>query len=555
MRYLLALLFCLCVLFNKSYGQTCTGSLGDPIINIDFGAGPTLLSPNTYSQVTNYKYTTTQVEDGEYTIKNSLVGDHPTGWWQRGDHTTIDGSGYMMVVNASKDPGEFYRATITGLCPGTTYEFAAWVLNLLVSSDGIKPNISFTIQTSDGAVFTKETGDLKNSDSEWHQHGTFFMTPAGSGTVTIIMRNKASGGAGNDIAIDDITFRACGSVISSRFEAAPGATVTDCSGKTVSYNMVCTAGAGYTDPAFQWQQNTSGVWEDIPGANATSYQAVISSAAAGDYNFRMAIAERASIASAYCRIYSNILTIRVNQSPDNVTVTPDASICIGDALQLAASGGDTYAWTPNTSLSDANIANPIASPTNDTRYVVQINNANGCYITRPVLVTVTQRPAAYAGKDVKIHRGQSVTLNGLATGKTHYWTPSTGLSSDTALNVVIWPAQDITYTLHSITGAPCNFEATDDVFIRVYDKVVIPNTFTPNNDGVNDYWNIEALGTYPAADTQVFNRQGIRIFQAKGYDKPWDGTFAGKPLPAAAYYYKIDLKDGQVFSGWVMIIR
>jgi gliding motility-associated-like protein len=85
--------------------------------------------------------------------------------------------------------------------------------------------------------------------------------------------------------------------------------------------------------------------------------------------------------------------------------------------------------------------------------------------------------------------------------------------------------------------------------------VVVPNTFTPNNDGINDTWNIEALETYPLSITQVFNRYGTLIFQSIGYGKPWDGRQNGKPVPEGTYYYKIDLKNGQIFSGWLAILR
>lgn len=629
---LLALLFCLCLLLNKSYGQSCTGSLGDPIINVDFGSGQPVLSANTYSYLTDYQYSAGQIEDGYYSIKNSTVGDHPEGWWQTGDHTSTDGTGYMMVINATKQIGktEFFRQTITGLCPGTTYEFGAWVLNLLIPLNGIKPNITFTIQTASGSK-SIGTGDLSNGDPEWHQHALLFTTPPGSGTAILIMTNSAPGGGGNDIAIDDITFRACGPIITSAFATTSSLSVDACEGESLSYQLSSKAGPGYSDPVYQWQKNTSGNWVDIPGATTLSYTAVFPSAVPGTYQFRITTAERINFANSSCRSASNTLIVNVNSPPakviigpnavcegqpisfsstsgdtyswtgpngfkwnqqtvtinsaklsdagpytvvvtrancsttitNDVTVTPkvtaqvsaDAAICIGDAVQLQASGGTSYVWTPAAGLSNPNIANPIASPASDTKYTVKVIGANDCFDTAPVMVSVTQRPVATAGKDIIIYEGQSVTLDGAAVGKTHFWTPSTSLSSDTALHAIASPTEDITYTLHSVSGAPCNFDATDQVFIRVYQKVIIPNTFTPNNDGVNDTWNVKALSTYPTADTQIFDRQGFKVFQTTGYAKPWDGTFAGKPLPAAAYYYKIDLKNGQIMSGWVTVLR
>jgi gliding motility-associated-like protein len=85
---------------------------------------------------------------------------------------------------------------------------------------------------------------------------------------------------------------------------------------------------------------------------------------------------------------------------------------------------------------------------------------------------------------------------------------------------------------------------------------VIPNTFTPNGDGINDLWAIKYLDSYTAGTVKIYNRNGGLIFQSKGYPKAWNGTFNGRPLPTGVYYYVIDLKDGSpVRSGDVSILR
>lgn len=83
----------------------------------------------------------------------------------------------------------------------------------------------------------------------------------------------------------------------------------------------------------------------------------------------------------------------------------------------------------------------------------------------------------------------------------------------------------------------------------------IPNTFTPNGDGINDFWNIPGLNSYPSATINIFNRYGQAVYQSAGYAKPFDGTSKGKQLPAGVYYYIINLKRGDVLSGSVTILR
>ncbi|WP_166727717.1 putative Ig domain-containing protein [Mucilaginibacter gilvus] len=106
---------------------------------------------------------------------------------------------------------------------------------------------------------------------------------------------------------------------------------------------------------------------------------------------------------------------------------------------------------------------------------------------------------------------------------------------------------------------PCTVpEASDEVTITLLapPSIHIPNTFTPNGDGLNDTWNIPDLAFYPKCVVKIFSRYGTELIQSKGYSKAWDGTFSGKLLPAGVYYYIIDTKDGQpTLSGNVTILR
>ncbi|MBD1363017.1 beta-propeller fold lactonase family protein [Mucilaginibacter sp. ZT4R22] len=86
--------------------------------------------------------------------------------------------------------------------------------------------------------------------------------------------------------------------------------------------------------------------------------------------------------------------------------------------------------------------------------------------------------------------------------------------------------------------------------------VAIPNTFTPNGDGVNDTWNLSFLQGYPKATVSVLNRWGDKVYSSIGYAVPWDGKYKDAFLPSGTYYYVINPKDGQpVISGWVALIR
>ncbi|MCU0395070.1 MAG: hypothetical protein MUF29_04125, partial [Chitinophagaceae bacterium] len=110
-------------------GQICTGSLGDPVVNIHFGAGNNPGAPLPGS-IVSYSYTSVACpDDGFYTLSNNSIGCFGNTWHNLSeDHTPNDQGGYMMVVNASTAAGVFYVDTVRGLCGGTTYEFAAWIV-------------------------------------------------------------------------------------------------------------------------------------------------------------------------------------------------------------------------------------------------------------------------------------------------------------------------------------------------------------------------------------------------------------------------------------------
>lgn len=237
---------------------------------------------------------------------------------------------------------------------------------------------------------------------------------------------------------------------------------------------------------------------------------------------------------------------------------PNSSICLGDQVQLTAFNGVTYNWTPALSLNSANIANPIASPTTTTVYTVSIIDVNGCSNTGSVTITVNSMPTVDAGFDEIIESGQSVQLN--ATGaSTYIWTPATWLSDPFEPNPVSTPAQTITYY---VTGTDLNgCSGTDSMTVTVVKEpiVYIATAFSPNDDGINDFFGISEHDNFTFRTLQVFNRWGEVIFSTTDISDWWDGTFENKEQPIATYIYVILGEDSKgkaySFQGNVTLIR
>jgi gliding motility-associated-like protein len=164
-----------------------------------------------------------------------------------------------------------------------------------------------------------------------------------------------------------------------------------------------------------------------------------------------------------------------------------------------------------------------------------------------------------AGRDSIILEGGNLTLTPTVTGNdlTYLWTGTPApinLSSTTALNPIASPINDITYTLKATARGGC--ARTDEVFIKVLKYPIIPNTFTPNNDGIHDFWVIKYLESYPDCRVQVFTRAGQLVFESRRYLKPWNGTLDGKSLPFDTYYYVIEPGTGRKpITGYVTIVK
>ncbi|MBV9989485.1 MAG: gliding motility-associated C-terminal domain-containing protein [Chitinophagaceae bacterium] len=620
--------------------QLCTGSLGDPVVHITFGNDNTPNGP-LKAGVTNMTYVTGCPNDGSYTITNLSFGCFSNTWHLlAGDHTGDVGGRYMLI-NASLEPSDFYVDTVSGLCGNTVYEFATWAGNVLRPSAcngaGIKPNLTFRIETVTGTILQEfSSGDIPNSSAkEWHQYGTFFVTPATAATVVLRIRNNSKGGCGNDLMLDDITFRPCGPKVSAYADNDTTGYIDVCENDQKDFHFAASYSAGFTDPVLQWQisKDSGKTWADIAGEQGTGFTRKPTKA--GLYKYRVSIAERANFASTSCRIASNITAITVNPAPSLPTFNPvlgctgtptrmDApegsdytyqwtgphqfsstqpsvvipstqysdsglyrivisvlgcvqtdtfylhvapgakatvgaggSICEGTGITLSASGGAGYAWTPVAGLSDAHIANPFASPVDTTVYKVVVTNQYGCKDSAQVILNVWKKPTVNAGPDQRIFEDESTSLHGSVGGTSvdYSWTPVVYMTNSNSLTPVVRPPDNFTYTLTGTSELGCGV-ATDDVVIKVYKKIKPPNAFSPNGDGVNDTWVISGLDTYPESLVRVFDRGGHIVFQSVSTEKIWDGTYKGKPVPVATYYYTINPGTGQpAMSGWVLVIR
>jgi gliding motility-associated-like protein len=249
----------------------------------------------------------------------------------------------------------------------------------------------------------------------------------------------------------------------------------------------------------------------------------------------------------------------------------DQTMCPGTEIQLEATGGVSYQWSPAEGLSDPNIANPIASPEETTLYTVEIMDNCGNTFNDEVLITVENDQfeveiISAAGIISEVPLGIEVIFSANVSpddegNYTYLWSSVMGsiTSSLSDSSVTIIPDQLGTETISvqliaengCIGEASINFEVTGTEY-------AIPNVFTPNGDDINDVFKVYHNNVAIAVSSlNVYNRWGQKVFETSN-DNAWDGTYNGEPAQSDVYIYHAILEiNGERVeeSGEITLLR
>ncbi|WP_170971087.1 PKD domain-containing protein [Ilyomonas limi] len=266
---------------------------------------------------------------------------------------------------------------------------------------------------------------------------------------------------------------------------------------------------------------------------------------------------------------SDTVNVRVIE-PVNVIAQND-TLCLGENATLQVSGAKLYNWSPAVFLSDATSGAPVFKAAKDTTitYTVTGTDEKKCFAdTKNVTVKVYPIPhIEIADKQIDLNVGSSVQLmmKSSADITQWRWSPSTFLSDASAQNPIATPKQSITYTCVASNNGSCF--ARDQISINVMcnqANMFVPNTFSPNGDGINDHFFPRGQGVFNIKSLRVFNRWGQVVFEKNNFlpnveNDGWDGTFKGQPLASDVYVYMIEITcDNNAvvpFKGNVTLLR
>ena len=271
-------------------------------------------------------------------------------------------------------------------------------------------------------------------------------------------------------------------------------------------------------------------------------------------------------------------TIQVTVNiPPVVNVSGPDSVCLGQSAQLTATGASIYNWSPTEGLNNPNIGNPLATPdasqigglpSNVITYIVTGYDSKKCFSdVDSIHVTAFNYPVITLVPNATINVGSSYQINASATTNvvSMNWVPSNTLSCSNCLTPLATPTKTTKYDLTVINDGGC--ATTDSIRVQVIcdgSNFFVPNTFSPNGDGVNDRFIVNGVGLNVIPSITIYNRWGQIVFQKSNFapNTPadaWDGTYNGQPAPSDVYVYTIQILCNNAtlipYHGNVTLIR
>ncbi|MBC7886309.1 MAG: PKD domain-containing protein [Ferruginibacter sp.] len=328
----------------------------------------------------------------------------------------------------------------------------------------------------------------------------------------------------------------------------------------VSFNNLSTIADG-TENAFTYLWNFD---DPLSGANNGSVAKTPTHIYSGTGPFNVSLQVTSG---SGCIEDTTIVLNTIHPQPSAAFSSDKPSVCIGDVVVFSdlSDGGDGLVTAWNWDFGDDRkdiTRNPahLYGGANTFNVSLFITNSNGCNsdtVSQPF--TVHPYPVVNAGPDRVVLEGGVITLQTVVTGNDlqYLWDPVLYLNSNTIpAPSVTNPLADITYTLEVTARGGCM--AADKVIVTLLKAPKVPNTFTPNGDGINERWLIRHLESYPDCRVQVFTRNGQLVYESKGYSDAtaWNGTINGKTLPIDTYYYIIEPGSGRkAITGYVTIVK
>jgi len=241
-------------------------------------------------------------------------------------------------------------------------------------------------------------------------------------------------------------------------------------------------------------------------------------------------------------------SVNVQVTPVNPLVLSDTGICPGEQVQIGPVTGFTaYDWSPSDGLSSSTVSDPVASPEQSRIYTLTATDSNGCTVSSSIFITVNELPVAEFSysPDEPSELMREVTFTNLSINAVSWlWDLGDGTLSGLPFPVHAFDsAGSYQVMLTVISPQGCRDSTIKRLEVKRSGGLWIPDAFSPNGDGKNDYYKIESFNTL-FKELNIFNRFGELLFSGKEPESGWDGTYMGIDSPAGTYVCVVRFTDG-----------
>lgn len=285
--------------------------------------------------------------------------------------------------------------------------------------------------------------------------------------------------------------------------------------------------------------------------------------AAGKYSAKV------TLGTAYgCEVDEPVNVLIPQPYVIKIAASADTLVCKGSPVSLHVTGGARYVWTPPAGLSSVGSDAPIAIPDITTTYQVIGYSVADCQSdTAHVEIVVKNQPQITLTHDTTIGTGSTFMLPVTYTpdAVTWNWEPPLYLDCGHCAVPVSTPHSPIAYRVVTANQWGCSDTASVNVHLICKEgKVFIPNTFTPNGDGMNDIFYPRGQGVSKVLRFQIYDRWGQLIYDRSYFplndiSAGWNGTFKGRKLAPGVFIYQTLMRceSGSIFklNGSITLLR
>ncbi len=325
----------------------------------------------------------------------------------------------------------------------------------------------------------------------------------------------------------------------SNFNSTPNPV---CTGKRVFFDFTGVIDSAYT--------NSHTITWNFSNGNPSTYTSTIDTTSAIFYNNgTSSISDLVSVTVTHnnCQSPPYTFSVIVNPNPQPIIVGP-RDICLNQTSVLTTQVPyAVYNWVDGNGTVTHHDSLKVTVPETVSVNVVDYNGCVGNSST--TAINVHPLPHADAGSWQSIFLGNSAILDGSNSygGDTYYWSPANSITNPNLMQATATPSITTVYQLaYSIAATGCVDYDTVTIDVKDCKPLIIPNAFTPNGDGIDDYFMIlNPNDYYRLVSFQIFDRWGQMVYSTNNKNGlGWDGNYLGNPQPIADYFFSIVAECG-----------